>query len=313
MTHYTRKWLALFCLLLLVVGCGKTAKPSVEQTAPTIAVVDWQAVWQAHPQVKAWQQKHDARLAAEKAFRLKEQLLQQQRQFFNKMDNGRQGYFGAAFQTKMAELEAKKREQILFWERDAKAQLEAAWRQDSLAIEEKHQPELANLQLKLAVLQLPKADRQQLEAAQTQALQRRDRELREARRAKEARYWAERADQERQLSDQMAAESAAMMRDLQAQTAAATSVVGGNDGELADNQQALLMRIERLKREEAALSERMENDICSEAQRLAAERKLDVIMRQVVVNVSAVDVTQDLIKALQLRQQTKKSVNESGE
>ena len=306
MTHNTRKWLALFCLLLLIVGCGKTTKTAVEQKAPVIAIVDWQAVWQAHPQAKQWQQKHDARLAAEKAFRLKEQLLHQQQQLFSKVDNGRQGYLGAVVQTKMAELEAQKREQMLLWEHDAKMQMEASWRQDSSAIEEKYQPELANLQLKLAVLQLPKEDRARLEAAQTQALQRRDHELREARRAREERYFAARADKERQLSAQSAVETSEVMTEVQMQAQRQTSAVGGASEELADNQQALLMRIEQLKQEEAALAERMENDIRSEAERLAVERNFDVVMRQVIVNVNAVDITQDLIKALRLREQTKK-------
>ena len=101
-------------------------------------------------------------------------------------------------------------------------------------------------------------------------------------------------------------ETSEVMTEAQLQTQRQAAAVGGASEELADNQQALLMRIEQLKQEEAALAERMENDIRSEAERLAAERNFDVVMRQVVVNVNAVDITQELIKALRLREQTKK-------
>ena len=74
-----------------------------------------------------------------------------------------------------------------------------------------------------------------------------------------------------------------------------------------------MARIEKLQQEEAALAEQIENDIRAEAERLASERKLDVILRKVVVNVNAVDVTQEMVKALQLRGKTQKTINESGE
>ena len=80
-----------------------------------------------------------------------------------------------------------------------------------------------------------------------------------------------------------------------------------------NNRQALLARIEKLQQEEAALAEQIETDIRAEAERLASERKLDVILRKVVVNVNAVDVTQEMVKALQLRMKTQKTINESGE
>ena len=312
MTRRAFKLLSLLCLLL-VAGCGQPDKPVIEQKPPAVAVVDWNVVWQSHALAKEWQGAKDARQAAERAFSLKETLLRSQQTFSGQLGQaytaGQQGFFGAAFRTKVAELEAKQREAMLLWEHSEREKLEAAWRRESAGVEARHQPELVNLQLKLAILNLPKEDRQRLEAVHAQALQRRDQELAATRRKQEAQFSEKRAAENSRLSAQVRAESERLAQSLQAETqekavrdAAADQQVAAA---LARNQQELQDRIAELKQQETSLAERMENDIRSEAERMAVERRIGVVMRQVIVNVNAVDITQDMVKALQLRRQTK--------
>lgn len=319
MVRYIRIGTAFFCILLLcvAVGCSRSGKQANEAKGPMIAVVDWGAVWQAHPLAKEWRQKQADRLAAQRALAFQDDLLQRQRWFEDRLTNSRLQYSDAVLQTRVAELTAKKREMLLIWEKDAKEAMEAAWRRTADEIEDKYRAELTNLQLKLAVLTLPKEDKKQLETAHAQVLQQRDGELRDKRRELENQLARRRAAEESRLSVQLAAESDQAMKDF-AQSAGSQAPLQGMAGQseqevLAGNRKSLLAQIDRLQKEEATLAERMENDIRAEAERLGSERRFDVVLRKVVVNVNAVDVTQDLIKALQLRAKTRNTPNESGE
>lgn len=319
MMRYIRIGTAFFCILLLggLFGCTHSAQPTTEPKKPMIAVVDWEAVLQAHPLAKQWRQKQADRLTAQRVLAFQDDLLQRQRWFDDRLTSSRLQYSDAVLQTKMAELTAKKREMLLVWEKDAKEALETAWRRASDEIEDKYRAELTNLQLKLAVLTLPKEDKKQLETAHAQVLQQRDRELRDKRRDLETQLVKRRAAEEARVSVQLAAESDRVMRDF-AQSAGSQAPLQGMAGQteheaLAGNRKSLLAQIDRLQKEEATLAESMENDIRAEAERLGSERRFDVVLRKVVVNVTAVDVTQDLIKALQLRAKTQNTINESGE
>ena len=318
MMRYIRIGTAFFCILLLcaVVGCSRSAKPANEAKGPMMAVVDWEVVWQAHPLAKQWRQKQADRLAAQRALAFQDDLLLRQRWFDDRLASSRLQYSDAVLQTRMAELTAKKREMLLVWEQGAKEALETAWRRASDEIEDKYRVELTNLQLKLAVLTLPKEDKKQLETAHAQVLQQRDRELRDKRRELETQLAKRRAAENSRLSVQLAMESDQVMRDF-AQSAGSQPPLRGMEAQaeesLSGNRKSLLAQIDRLQKEEAILAERMENDIRAEAERLGSESRFDVVLRKVVVNVNAVDVTQDLIKALQLRAKTRNTTNESGE
>ena len=319
MMRYIRIGTAFFCILLLcaVVGCSRSAKPANEAKGPMMAVVDWEAVWQAHPLAKQWRQKQADRLAAQRVLAFQDDLLQRQRWFDDRLTSSRLQYSDAVLQTKMAELTAKKREMLLVWEKDAKEATETAWRRAADEIEDKYRTELTNLQLKLSVLTLPKEDKKQLETAHAQVLQQRDRELRDKRRELETQLAKRHAAEEARLSVQLAAESDQAMRDF-AQSAGSQAPSQKMAGQaeqaaLSGHRKSLLAQIDRLQKEEESLAERMENDIRAEAERLGSERRFDVVMRKVVVNVNAVDVTQDLIKAVQLRAKTRNTTNESGE
>ena len=163
---------------------------------------------------------------------------------------------------------------------------------------------------------MPKEDKKQLETAHAQVLQQRDRELRDKRRELETQLAKRRAAENSRLSVQLAMESDQVMRDF-AQSAGSQAPLRGMEAQaeesLSGNRKSLLAQIDRLQKEEAILAERMENDIRAEAERLGSESRFDVVLRKVVVNVNAVDVTQDLIKALQLRAKTQNTINESGE
>lgn len=309
MTRDRRIGLALFCIALIIIGCGRVQETPVAP-APVIATVDWDALWRAHPLAAQWRQKQSDRLAAQRALTFQEQLLQQKQRFDNNMMTGRQQYSEAVAQTKMAELAAEKREMLLQWEQQVKAQFQSDWLRAADEIEDKYRPELSNLQLKLAVLNLPKADKQQLETAHAQLLERRDQELRDKRKLLERQLTQRRKAEETRLSVQLAVVSD---KTLQASMQEADAFSTGKDPLLQEDQatldakrQALLIRIEKLKTEEAALAAQIESDIRAEAERLGSERKFGIIMRNVVVNVNAVDITQELVKAVQLRAKTQK-------
>lgn len=318
MTRYKRIWLALFCILLLVtVGCGRAAKPAETPKSPVIAVVDWETLWRAHPLAKEWRQKQADGVAAQRVLAFQEDMVRRQQWFDANMAGGRLLYSDAVLKTKMAELSAKKRELLVTWEQDAREKLGADWRRAADEVEDKYRPELTNLQLKLAVLNLPQEDQKRLEATRAQVLQQRDSELRDRRRALEDQVAKQRWAEDARLSAQLASDSDQAMREFTQSTGDMSvdkrTLDMADQSVLADNRQALLARIEQLRREEAALAEKIENDIRAEAERLSSERKFDVILRKVVVNVNAVDVTQEMVKALQLRAKTQNTINESGE
>lgn len=318
MTRYKRIWLALFCILLLVtVGCGRAAKPAETPKSLVIAVVDWETLWRAHPLAKEWRQKQADGVAAQRVLAFQEDMVRRQQWFDANMAGGRLLYSDAVLKTKMAELSAKKRELLVAWEQDAREKLGTDWRRAADEVEDKYRPELTNLQLKLAVLNLPQEDQKRLEATRAQVLQQRDSELRDRRRALEDQVAKQRWAEDARLSAQLASDSDQAMREFTQSTGDMSvdkrTLDMADQSVLADNRQALLARIEQLRREEAALAEKIENDIRAEAERLSSERKFDVILRKVVVNVNAVDVTQEMVKALQLRAKTQNTINESGE
>ena len=306
-------WLALLLSVLGLAGCGQTAKPPAAPPPPAIAVVDWNAVWQVHPLTEAWTQKKKDRQVAERAFNLKVDLLRKQQAFSSLsgkvLVDGQQGYLDAALQTKRAELAAKQRESLLLWEQAEQEKMERAWIQARTNIEARHQPELVNLQLKLAVLHLPAADRQRLEGIHAQALQRRDQDLAEVRRALERQFVEHRGAEQARIAAQTAVESqklvAALQAEVQQKMLADAALDSQVAAELAKNQDDLMKHIQVLQQEEGRLAEQIENDLRSAVERLAVERKLDIVLRQVVANVKAVDLTSAVIQALQQRQANK--------
>ena len=293
---------------ILAAGCGGK-QAAEEKKAPPVAqigIVNVQKVIQAHPRYAAYQdlQKQYNTLVAQ-AESL-QQTTQQQAGPTGVSDSALQGInetLNQEFNTKMTAKQdeinsrlSQKAEQI---SRDLSAEFESYGKE----VDQTYQHQIFSLQLKLKTVQLTKEETEQLQK-QLETLQ--------TERAGKL------AAKEKELGDKMnaamAAEKAAAGKELDAYAAQLNAGLeqqgAAKAAELASRMQQLPVKqvspvqaeLEQkmgMKQQEImAMENTIMKDIADKAGKIAAARNLEAVLGQYLVNVTAVDITDDVIREL---------------
>lgn len=305
-----RTVIPLLALLVLVAATGCFNKPAKQETAAAgIGVIDMNKVVQVHPK---YQQLMTLKKELNTIIAQAEAQQQQAAGRIKPQTGGQPAPDNAAlntaleqeFQEKMAVKQAQLQQTLTAKASDLHSKLETELKEYSSEVDQEYQPQIFNLQLKLKTVQLTKeeavaqqAELEKLQKLRSEKLAAKEKELTERMNAFLA---PEQAAVEQQLSAYAKELQAELSQKASAQSAeiaarnAAPPAVGleadnsGLTGEFA--QQA------GMKRQEVnVLEEFIIQDVRDKTAKIAAERRLDTVIANVQVNVSAIDLTETVI------------------
>ena len=300
---------ALIAATLLAAGCSGKQTVEEKKAAPVaqVGIVNVQKTIQAHPRYAAYQdlQKQYTTLAAQ-AESQQQAEKQEPAGPAGISDSALQGIhetlnqeFNSKMTAKQEEINSRlsqKAEQI---SRDLSAEFESYGKE----VDQTYQPQIFSLQLKLKTVQLTKEEteklQKQLEALQTERT-------------------AKLAAKEKELGDKMnsamTAEKSAAGKELDAyaaqlhagleqQGAAKTAELAARVQplpvkETSPVQAGLEQKMGMKQQEIMAMENAIMKDIADKAGKIATARNLEAVLGQYIVNVSAVDITDDVIKEL---------------
>ena len=310
------RWLLIVftALALMLSACGKIGG------GEKIAVVNWDKVLQEHPQHGRLQKlKDEYSLLLDK--RREQEIIGKTRmsnlaKLYQLKQNSRQSFLSADFMTRMMEKQTAEQEKLKQLSNQIADEIDRELAEEEKKLNEHYRLRLFNLRLKLDTVRMVPEERKKVEAELKAVQAERDSDrmmlmqhkfgLVNQRMEPHVKAMQQRLDAyARQLQTQMRAE---MKKDsgkddvaLQKVPAALKELLGTVDEELDKQQQA----IETM---ETAIKKDMESVVA----KLAKERGYSVVFHKYRTNVSADDITEDVIawlKKLELRTKAAEALN----
>ena len=296
------RWLLIFftALALMLSACGKIGG------GEKVAVVNWDKVLEAHPQHPRLQKlKEGYNLLLDK--RREQEIIGKTQmsglaKLYQLKQHSRQNFLTADFMTRMTEKQTAEQEKLKELSNQIADQVDKELAEEEKKLNEHYRLQLFNLRLKLDTVRMVQEERKKLEAELKAVQAARDRDrmmliqykfgLVNQRMEPHVKAMKQRLDDyARQLQMQMLAE---MKKDpgkgdalLQKAPAALKELLGTVDQELDKQQQVI-----------EALETSMKKDMESVVIKLAKERGYSVVFHKYRTNVSADDITGDVIAGL---------------
>ena len=310
------RWLLIVftALALMLSACGKIG------SGERVAVVNWDKVLQEHPQHGRLQKlKEEYSLLLDK--RREQEIIGKTRmsnlaKLYQLKQNSKQNFLSADFMTRMMEKQTAEQEKLKQLSNQIADEIDRELAEEEKKLNEHYRLRLFNLRLKLDTVRMVPEERKKVEAELKAVQAERDSDrmllmqhkfgLVNQRMEPHVKAMQQRLDAyARQLQTQMRAE---MKKDsgkddvaLQKVPAALKELLGTVDEELDKQQQA----IETM---ETAIKKDMESVVA----KLAKERGYSVVFHKYRTNVSADDITEDVIaglKKLELRTKAAEALN----
>lgn len=290
--------LLLVIVALVLSACGK------QTTGEKIAVVNWEKVMEAHPQ------QTQLRKAKEEYNRLLDQRREQEvlgktrlgalARLQQLKENSKRSFLAADFQTRMLEQQALEQKKLQALSEQFAKEIDRELLTEEKNLEENYRLKLFNLRLKLEALRLTPEERNglQQEMALLQAARERDR-------ITLAQYKMKRVQQKMEPETRAAHQRLdAFARQMQAQMKAGIANHSAPEGDvLAQAPAALDQVLSQVDRELDSRQQAVENlensikkDTESVIMKLGKERGYSVVFHKYRTNVTAEDITEDVIK-----------------
>lgn len=295
---------AILCgiLMLINVGCGKKPPEPKPAEQSAFAVIDMQKAVQAHRKYAAYQDLlRQYKTLAQEADMEKEEELQMGTQaaidplYLQEIEKALQEEFVAKVTAKEKEINERlnKKAQTI------SAELDAEFNKYARQLDDEYQSQIFNLNLKMRTLNLTKEER----VAFQEKIDALDKE-----------YHAKMSDKERELikkidkmmeTDKVAAEKEIAdyatsvnrelsERSMQAMVPPKVDIPRKEEGARSEKAQKAAMK----KLECTAMEESIIGDIKSKVEKIAAQRNLQAVFGNVLVNVQAIDITDAVIAEL---------------
>jgi len=296
------RWLlvVLACLALLFSACGKTGSKE------KIAVVNWDKVLQEHPQHAQLQNLKDEfnRLLDK---RKEQEIIGKTRirglaQLQRLKQSSKQNFLTADFMTRMAEKQTVEQDKLKALSNQLADQVDRELAAEEKKLEEHYRLRLFNLRLKLDTVRMMPEERAKLEAELKAVQNARDRDrmllaqhkigLVNQRMEPHVKAMQQRLDAyARQLQAQM-------MEDMKKSAEKDSSVMQRVPGALKDLLSTVDKDLDQRQQNIDSLENSIKKDMESVVTKLAKERGYSVIFHKYRVNVSADDITGDVIAGL---------------
>lgn len=303
------RWLTVFILglTLLVSACGRPG------SGDKIAVVDLEKVLADHPRQVELQKEKQSYEALQKARDSQALFLRTQMANLRTLQavkqSGRKNFLAADLFTRMTEEELKEQEALEKARAEASLRADRELAEESEALERQYRLRIFNLRLKLETVQMTPEEKEKVRQELDRVLAERNRDLD----ALEARKGELVARDIAPLVEASRKRLAAAAEEYHKGAAADISGMEKKDADtletapkaLLDNLAKMDRQLEAEKQKLDALESGLRDDITSRVTRMAKKRGYTVVFSRYQTNVSADDLTQDVIN--ELRQEASKA------
>lgn len=294
-------WLSILilALTLLVSACGHQGAPA---SGDKIAVVNWDKLMEAHPSaadLKAKKDAYDLLILRRKNVAQDGQMqLSGLARLQQLKDNSRHNYLQADYQTKLAEQQAIAQEQRNADYNAAVAEAKTATAEEEAAVEKTYRLRIFNLRLKLDNVSLTAKQREETLKQLDQAEAERDEAM--------AQLWAKRSqlvrDKMGPLEEARQARLTEFAKNLQSQLKDSPPDTDSETAfkeapaALADLVASLDKQLDRKQQEIELLQNTMKHELESLVMKTARQKGYTIVFHKVRVNLTADDITEELVK-----------------
>ena len=290
--------------VLLISACGMAPKAPVGPDK--IAVVDWQRAERSHPAYKKLEQGEKILKDLQERRKSQEDLAKAQLGSLAKLRTLRKlseaGYWQADFSTRMVELRERENKQLQDYTAQVEAKVDEELAPRKKAIEDSYQLEIFNLRALLESVKMRHSEREAVEAKLKDAQHKRGRQIMALQAEKQQLMEAELAPYREAMQQRMAQAAAEYHKDILQQREGKDKreqeMLGAAPKALHNALAIMDREIDKQKEKNDRLQKQIHSDISSQAARLAHEKGYSVIFKKYKVNVSAADITSQVVENL---------------
>lgn len=290
--------------VLLISACGMAPKASVGPDK--IAVVDWQRAERSHPAYKKLEQGEKILKDLQERRKSQEDLAKAQLGSLAKLRTLRKlseaGYWQADFSTRMVELRERENKQLQNYTAQVEAKVDEELAPRKKTIEDSYQLEIFNLRALLESVKMRHSEREAVEAKLKDAQHKRGRQIMALQAEKQQLMEAELAPYREAMQQRMAQAAAEYHKDILQQREGKDKreqeMLGAAPKALHNALAIMDREIDKQKEKNDRLQKQIHSDISSQAARLAHEKGYSVIFKKYKVNVSAADITSQVVENL---------------
>lgn len=287
---------------LLVAACG-----SVSMTGEKIAVADWKKAVAGHPQYKKLQQGEAIVQDLVKKRKAQEEMAKQQLSSLDKLRNLKRAseatYWDADFNTRMVGTQARENVQLQKFIAQTEQEAEELIAERKKEIEASYQLKMFNLRMRLESVKMKPEERKQVEEELAATRSTREAELAKLNAEKTAYIEKKMTPYAGQMRQRIGQEAERLRQN-------AAAVMKASEGKYDDmlqkapsalhNALSIMDReIDRQQEKNAALEKEMHQDIEKIVMRLVDRKGYTIVFNTVKVNLTADDITDEIITELQ--------------
>lgn len=294
------KLLILIIACLFIVACGKQQQPVQKQDS--IAIVDVDQAITGHALYKEYENTAQIIKKLEEMKSRQQLLAQKQMSSFDQLVSkgleNREKFDQALLVTKMTELETLAKMELLEVQQVVKKELNPSFDKREQAIRDDYKIPIFNIRANLSIVRLKPEEKERL-AAELEALEVEQAKRLQALDQEKMKIVRERTkDQEAAIKKRLEESSLGIYQQMFAGSNQQATNMNQKMNKLADELQKTLFNmqqeIDNQKNKQDVLYQKIYQDLESAAAKLAQEHGYGIVMRNVKVNVTAVDITQDI-------------------
>lgn len=298
------KLLILLIACLFIVACGKQQQPV--QKKESIAIVDVDKAIIGHALYKEYENTGQIIKKLEETKSRQQALAQKQMSSLDQMVNkgleNREKFDQALLVTKMTELETLAKMELLEVQEVVKKELKPSFDKREQAIRDEYKIPIFNIRANLGIVRLKPEEKERL-VAELDALEAEQAKRLQALEQEKMKIVRERTkDQEAAIKKHLEESSLGIYNQMFAGSNQQAMNMNQKMDKLAEELQKTLFNmqqeIDNQKNKQDMLYQKIYQDLESAAAKLAQERGYGIVMRNVKVNLNAVDITQDIKEEL---------------
>lgn len=290
----------LYCILvivsLLVSACGGTSKNASDQ----IAIIDWQKASSAHPRYEAMQK---AKTDLEKAVKFRNEQAELGKkqiallaQLAEVKESGKQSFLAADFTTRIAERESLEQEKMLLLQKEAQAYADGIATQERERVLAFYKLPIVNLRLRLENVKLSPEQKESSNRELEQVLAAQEHDLQAVEQLRNRMVQEKMAEKAKIVREEINAYAKSLHTSMLSEQAENASLgnekLGQGPKELSKLIESLDKQVELKQKTYDRLREEIDADVNSALLKVLQGKKDTLVVRHVLVNIDAVDLTE---------------------
>ena len=295
---------------LLIAACGGAPRSNNPER---IAIVDWQRAMSSHPEYKRLEQGTKILKDLQEKRKAQEHLARTQLGSLDKLRSLRKlseaSYWQADFNTRMVEMRERENIKYRKYASQVEAEVDKELAPRKKAIEDSHQLEIFNLRARLEAVKMRVSEKKAVEEKLKEAQHERGRQVMALQAEKqgmmEAKLAPYREAMRKRMAEAAATYQAEILKHKEGKDKREQEMLSTAPKALRNALSIMDREIVKQQEKNDQLQKRIEGDITSQATRLAHEKGYSIIFKQYKVNISADDITSQVVANLPKQIQNK--------